>query len=74
MNESDNLDRFTFYSPPEPNFSLVFDDMGYDNPFKIQFEFTVKKTLKARIKYWLFCKFFPFKIKRWNAETINRFK
>jgi len=53
--------------PPNPNFVLAFDDMGYENPFGIQFEFTVKKTPKARIKYWLFCKFFPFKIKRWDV-------
>ena len=57
---------FTFKHPQQPNFVLAFDDMGYDNPFNIQFEFTVKKTLIARIKYWLFCKFFPFKIRRWD--------
>ncbi len=66
-NESDNLARYTFKAPPQPNFVLAFDDMGYDNSFGIQFEFTVRKTLKAKIKYWLFCKFFPFKTKRWNV-------
>ena len=49
-----------------PNFVLSFDDMGYDNPRSVQFVFTVKKTKLARLKYWLFCKFFPFKIKRWD--------
>ena len=67
MNTSDNIAYFTMKQHPEPNFVLAFDDMGYDNPFGIQFEFTVKKTLLARIKYSLFCKFFPFKIKRWDV-------
>ena len=58
---------FTFKQPQQPNFVIAFDDMSYDNPFYVQFEFTVKKTLKAKIKYWLFCKFFPFKIKRWDV-------
>jgi len=67
MAVSDNLARYEMVESPTPNFVLVFDDMGYDNPFGIQFEFTVKKTMLARVKYWLFCKFFPFKIKRWDV-------
>ena len=59
------MDNFGFVlRDPAPNFVLAFDDMGHDNPFSLQFEFTVKKTILARIKYWLFCKFFPFRIGR----------
>ena len=47
--------------PQKPNFALAFDGT------EIQLEFTVKKTLKAKIKYWLFCKFFPFRIIRWDV-------
>jgi hypothetical protein len=53
-------------TPPKPNFYLRFDDMGYDEPSFMVFQFTVKKTLLARLKYWLFCKFFPFKIAKWE--------
>lgn len=58
--------NWVFTPPPKPNFVLRFDDMGYKNPLTIRFEFTVKKTRLARLKYWLFCKFFPFKIERWD--------
>ena len=54
------------YQSSIPNFFLRFDDMGYENPFYVEFQFTVKKTILARLKYWLFCKFFPFKIIRWE--------
>ena len=57
---SDNLARYIIVQPPAPNFALAFEDGD------IQFEFTVKKTLRARVKYWLFCKFFPFKVERWD--------
>jgi len=63
---ANTFSRSAFCSLPEPNFSLRFDDMGVDNPFYLQFDFTVKKTPLARLKYWLFCKFFPFKIVKWD--------
>lgn len=56
----------TFLTLSKPNFILAFDDMGYKNPVILSFEFTVKKTIVAKMKYWLFCKFFPFKIKKWD--------
>lgn len=46
---------------PTHNFELQMGDGDY-----IVFDFFVKKTLLNRIKYWLFCQFFPFKIKRWD--------
>jgi hypothetical protein len=56
-----------YIRPPKCNFILRFDDMGYrGNPVFYQIEFTVEKTLLARLKYWLFCKFFPFKIVKWD--------
>lgn len=58
--------NYGIFSPRKPNFVLKFDDMGYDNPFIFQFEFTVKKTVMARIKYWLFCRVFPFKVIKWD--------
>jgi len=52
------------------NFVLSFDDfLRYDDfpaSMAVKFEFTVKKTSLARLKYWLFCKFFPFRIERWD--------
>jgi len=57
---------FKFVPPPEPNFTLAFDSMNSGRNSELLFKFYVKKTLKARIKYWLFCKFFPFKVTRWD--------
>ena len=31
-----------------------------------QFNFQVSKTAINRVKYWLFCKFFPFRVVRWE--------
>lgn len=55
------MDTIDFFIPPKPNFSLTMGDDGSD----VVFEFRVEKTLLNRIKYWLFCKFFPFKA-RWD--------
>lgn len=49
-------------APPEPNFFLAMGDAGSD----VVFQFRVRKTLFNRIKYWLFCKFFPFRITKWD--------
>jgi len=66
LTDKETAGQFNFDKPPNPNFVLAFDDMGYSGSFVIEFSFTVKKTVRARLKYWLFCKFFPFKIKRWD--------
>ena len=58
--------EYSMKAPPEPNFGLQFDDMGYKEAAHIQLNFNVKKTVRARVKYWLFCKCFPFKITRWD--------
>jgi len=47
---------------PTPNFVLATGEPS----FGLRFEFCVKKTISNRIKYWLFCKFFPFRIERWD--------
>ena len=47
---------------PEPNFAMVMGE-GSDS---FQFHFRVSRTVINRIKYWLFCKFFPFKIVKWG--------
>ena len=39
-----------------------------DNPSFLRFEFYVKKTLLNRFKFWMFCRFFPFKIIEWEAK------
>lgn len=49
---------------PEPNFVLKMGDGEMD----FQLSFCVKKTPLNRLKYWLFCKFFPFKIVKWDKE------
>ncbi len=48
--------------PSNNNFSLT---MG-EQENKVSFNFQVEKTFKNKIKYWLFCKFFPFKITKWE--------
>ena len=51
---------YQFVDRPKPNFELSFaDDV-------VCFSFVVKKTIVNHLKYWLFCKFFPFKITRWD--------
>lgn len=47
---------------PKPNFTMRMGEVGN----ALSFDFQVKRTWLNRLKYWLFCKFFPFKIVRWN--------
>lgn len=57
--EKKNIETFKLMElPPPPNFELQTGDLSL--------QFTVKRTLLNRLKYWLFCKFFPFKIGRWD--------
>jgi len=51
--------------PPKANFELEWGD---NSDCAITYCYRVKKNLQNRLKYWLFCKFFPFKIKRWDKE------
>jgi len=37
-----------------------------DGDAKLGFTFNVKRTFYNRLRYWLFCKFFPFRITRWD--------
>ncbi len=46
----------------EPNFEMYQGDL----PNGIIWAYMVKKTLLNRFKYWMFFKFFPFKLKRWD--------
>ena len=51
----------TIIPHPDFNFELeMFDDVIWT--------FHCHKTLSNRIKYWLFCQFFPSRIKRWDKE------
>ena len=47
---------------PKFNFEMKMgkDDGGFS------YCFNVKKTILSRVKYWLFCKFFPFRIILWE--------
>ena len=53
--------NFVFALPPEPNIEI---EMGCNT--SMRFCFNEKRTLIKRLKWWLFCKFFPFKIVRWK--------
>ena len=48
----------------EPNFVI---QMGEDS-LSLSFHYCVNKTMKNRIKYWLFCRFFPFEIVKWERD------
>ncbi|KKM68022.1 hypothetical protein LCGC14_1465130 [marine sediment metagenome] len=48
---------------PDHNFEMEMGDEG-----QVKWCYSVKKSISNRIKYWLFCKFFPFKIIRWDAD------
>ncbi len=50
----------TRVGPPRSNLYLEMVDSG------ICFELQAKKTWRNRLKYWLFCQFFPFQVKRWD--------
>ena len=50
-----------FSLPSEPNFEI---EMGEN--ISVRFAFNEKRTLPKRLKWWLFCKFFPFKVIKWN--------
>jgi len=51
------------FNIPTPNFEMI---TGEDYNC-LRLCFTVKKTIRNRVKYWLFCRFFPFKITKWEV-------
>ena len=51
---------------PKPNFKLIWGD-GKPG-ISIVYQFIVPKTWRNRLKWWLFCQFFPFTIGRWDKE------
>ena len=51
-------------SLPRYNFTCAFGDESS----KISVQFNEEKTLTNRIKWWLFCKVFPIRIKEWVKE------
>ena len=53
---------YVIFKQPTPNFEI---QQGDGNNCLI-WCFMVKRTLLNKLKYWLFCKFFPFKIVRWE--------
>ncbi len=53
-----------FELPPPPNFTMR---MG-EGVNCVHWAFRVRKTRGNRLKYWLFCKFFPFQIIQWEKE------
>uniref|UniRef100_A0A6M3IZK8 Uncharacterized protein n=1 Tax=viral metagenome TaxID=1070528 RepID=A0A6M3IZK8_9ZZZZ len=60
-----NTQEWRINLPLAPNFIMRFDDFRCGGASYVQFEFTVRKTILSRLKYWLFCQFFPFKIVKW---------
>ncbi|KKM98880.1 hypothetical protein LCGC14_1153480 [marine sediment metagenome] len=56
--------NFRFDRYPEPNFEMGMGE-GYS---QMVWSYRLKKTIINRIRYWLFCKFFPFKIIRWESD------
>ena len=44
------------------NFILAMNDGD------VKLHFYVKRSVGNRLRYWLFCKFFPFKIVAWNGR------
>jgi len=52
---------FKIVSNPIPNFEIK---MGENT--SVRFCFNEEKTLLKRLKWYLFCLFFPFKIVRWD--------
>lgn len=46
--------------PPKCNLHLAFGDGA------VILDIVAKRNIRNKIKYWLFCKFFPFKITRWD--------
>ena len=48
-----------------------FDLMMGEGPNSVTFHMYVKPTLIHRFKWWLFCKFFPFKVVRWDKNIIK---
>lgn len=58
--ETNRLGELAF--SPVPNMSLR---MGEPKGGAC-FVFSVKRNIPNRLKFWLFCKFFPFTIERWE--------
>ena len=54
---------FVVQSIPEPNFWLA---MGEDE-LDIKIGFRVKRTWVNRMKWWCFCRVFPFRIEKWET-------
>ena len=55
-------------SESSSNFQMVMGDFKGSGDWQgvLTWQYHVEKTLRNRIKYWLFCRFFPFKITRWD--------
>ena len=58
-------------APPQkpPNLQLIMGDRVEDGVPHILWSIVARKTPINRIKWWLFCKFFPFTIKQWDKEV-----
>lgn len=53
---------YVTFNMPTPNFKLqVGESLSC-----VTFEFREGYTIKKRLKWWLFCKLFPFKIVHWD--------
>lgn len=60
------MDDFVIAPPNLPNFEI---EMGKDT--SIRFAFNERRTLIKRLKWWLFCLFFPFKVVRWDKGGLK---
>ncbi len=65
-----NISTYAILTPPEPNFVMTQGE----SDSRIRWEFRVKRTLLNRFRYWLFCKFFPFRIVRWASNSRENFE
>ena len=51
-------------TPPPVNFVMQQGEIVNG----VRWQLYVKKTFLNRFKYWMFCRFFPFKIIEWEKE------
>ena len=65
IKQIDDNSIFLFSTPPEPNLTFFMGE-GIAN---LQFQLRVNRTPLNRLKYWLFFRFFPFKLIEW--KNIN---
>mgnify|MGYP001563213241 CR=1 FL=1 len=56
------MHNWSFDPSPLPNFEI---EMEMSENISVRFAFNEKKTLLKRFQWWLFTRFFPFRIIKW---------